>query len=208
MNIIEFYDKVSPYSGTSRERIYGLFECLEQIRKDNIKGDMVECGLWKGGNVLGICEYLFRHNITDVNVWGYDTFTGMTQPTDVDKDDTGTPAINIFEQVKCESPYEEVLTVLEKTYFPKSKIKLVVGDVLNTLDISYPENISLLRLDTDWYESTKKELEVLYPKLSSGGYMIVDDYGHWQGCRKAVNEYFNNSLKFKMFDYTGLCHRK
>lgn len=208
MNVIEFYNIVAPYSGTSKERIYGLFECLEQIRKDKIKGDMLECGLWKGGNLLGICEYLYRNNMNDVNVWGYDTFTGMTKPTDYDKDVSGACAIDIFDKVKCECSYDEVVKIFNNTNFPKTKIKLIVGDILETLNNSYPNIISLLRLDTDWYESTKKELEVLYPKLSVGGYLIVDDYGHWQGCKKAVNEYFGENFNFIMFDYTGLCHRK
>lgn len=208
MNKEIFYNIVKPFSATSRERIYGLYECLEIIRKDKIKGDMVECGIWKGGNILGICEYLHYHNIDDVVVWGYDTFSGMTQPTSRDIDISGIKAIDVFEQVKCDCSYKDVITILEKTNFPKDRIKLVIGDVLETLNNNIPENISLLRLDTDWYESTKKELEILYPKLVNGGYLIVDDFGHWKGSQTATLEYFNNNFEYKMLDYTGLCYRK
>jgi hypothetical protein len=76
--------------------------------------------------------------------------------------------------------------------------------MLNQMN-NIPEQISLLRLDTDWYESTLKELNVLYPKITKGGICIIDDYGHWQGCKKAVHEYFNNDLpKYEYIDYTGI----
>ncbi len=93
--------------------------------------------------------------------------------------------------------------------FPKENIKFVVGDVCETLDelSNTPENICILRLDTDWYKSTKKELDVLYPKLVDRGILIVDDYGHWAGSKKAVDEYFESSgIKYKIekIDYTGI----
>jgi O-methyltransferase len=208
MNFKKFYDLIQPYSITSKERIYGLYECLEEIRKNKIKGDMVECGIYTGGNILGICEYLSYYNITDVTVWGYDTFAGMTEPSALDIDTSGIKASDIFQQVKCECSYDFVINVLKKTNFPKEKIKLIVGDVLQTLNEVTPNEISLLRLDTDWYESTKKELEILYPKLVNNGFLIIDDFGHWQGSQLATKEYFNNNFNYKMFDYTGLCHQK
>jgi len=208
MNIEKFYEIVQPYSITSRERIYGLYECLEEIRKNEIKGDIVECGIYTGGNILGICEYLNYYNIIDVTVWGYDTFTGMTKPSALDVDCSGKKADDIFQQVKCECSYDFVINLLKKTNFSKDKIKLIIGDVLKTLNEDTPNKISLLRLDTDWYESTKKELEILYPKLVNGGFLIVDDFGHWQGSKKATEEYFNNNFNYKMVDYTGLFHKK
>ena len=66
-----------------------------------------------------------------------------------------------------------------------------------------PERIALLRIDTDWYESTRHELVHLYPRLSPGGVLIIDDYGHWQGARKAVDEYFQAGLFLNHIDYTG-----
>ena len=88
-----------------------------------------------------------------------------------------------------------------KVKVPKNNIKLIKGPVEETLihKDNIPEKISLLRLDTDFYESTKIELEVLYPKLVKGGFLIIDDYGHWKGSRKAVDDYFNKEVPFIHF---------
>ena len=90
--------------------------------------------------------------------------------------------------------------------YDPEKIHFVQGKVEDTIPATIPEKISLLRLDTDWYESTKHELEHLFPRLSKGGILILDDYGHWQGARKAADEYFNNnhiSIFLSRADYTG-----
>jgi O-methyltransferase len=83
---------------------------------------------------------------------------------------------------------------------------LVPGRVEETLAFDLPDQIALLRLDTDWYESTKVSLEQLYPRLVPGGVLIIDDYGHWQGCRKAVDDYFyktDQKILLQRIDYTG-----
>ena len=205
----EFLKIVKPYTMTSTERINELFNSLEHIRTNKINGDFVECGVWKGGNILGIMEYLYYHNMTDRNVWLYDTFQGMTQPEDVDIDLKNQKASDILQNVLCYSSLNEVKKNLSNSKFPISNIKYIIGDVCETLDIqeNIPNKISLLRLDTDWYKSTKKELEKLYPILSVNGVLIVDDYGHWEGSKKAVNEYFeknNIKLDYKKIDYTGI----
>jgi hypothetical protein len=206
MNKNTFISIVSPYSMTSIERIGSLYDSLEHIRLNNIEGDFVECGVWKGGNILGIMEYLNFYNIKNVNVWAYDTFQGMTAPEEVDIDLNNNKAEDILNQVMCYSSLDEVKKNLSNSKFPQNQLKLVVGDVCETLDIknNLPEKISLLRLDTDWYKSTKKELEVLFPLLVSKGVLIVDDFGHWQGSKKAVYEYFKSNVIFEVIDYTGV----
>ena len=198
---------------TSKERITELFNSLEHIRTKDIQGDFVECGVWKGGNILGIMEYLQYHQMIDRKVWLYDTFQGMTEPTDKDVDYQGNDAIRILESVKCYSPLQEVKSVLKNSIFPESCTMIIQGDVLETLQISgnIPTKIALLRLDTDWYESTKIELEVLYPQLQENGVLIVDDYGHWKGTKLATDEYFQKTGRqpdFKNIDYTGVLHYK
>jgi hypothetical protein len=180
---------------------------LEHIRINNIEGDFVECGVWKGGNILGIMEYLNFHRMTNRNVWLYDTFQGMTQPEDIDVDLYERKASNILQEVMCYANVEDVKKTLSISNFPKENVKYVVGDVSETLDFNYnlPEKISLLRLDTDWYKSTLKELSVLYPKLNKNGVLIVDDYGHWKGSKTAVDEYFKNeNIIIEKIDYTGV----
>jgi len=183
-----------------------LYNSLEYIRKNQIDGDYVECGVYKGGNILGILKYLEHHNLT-ADVWAYDTFAGMTAPEDIDVDYNGSLAINILDEVMCLSPLEEFIETISSSNYPKEKVKIVVGDICQTLlDVgNIPDRIALLRLDTDWYASTKIELEVLWEKLVPGGIMIIDDYGHWQGCKKAVDEFFDGkNQKFYQIDYTGI----
>jgi hypothetical protein len=152
---------------------------------------------------------------SDKKVWMYDTFAGMTQPTDVDTDLQGTKAHDEYNSSQSDGYnrmyYASLNDVKEQFRIRNllgSNVHFVQGDVAETLNAAQllPKDISVLRLDTDWYESTKVELEILYPKLSTGGFLIVDDYGHWEGSRRAVDEYFK-SYKPKPFlqytDYTG-----
>jgi O-methyltransferase len=209
MNLDTFIKTVSPHSMTSIERITELFYCLENIRINNIDGDIVECGVWRGGNILGIIEYLHFFQIKNKRVWLYDTFGGMTTPEGIDVDYNNTPAAaqmyNPTILAKCE--LNEVKRTLSTSNFDATKLKFVVGDVSNTLTNSdnIPNQISLLRLDTDWYKSTKDELNFLYPKLNDNGILIVDDYGHWKGSKLAVDEFFaDKNIMLEYIDYTGV----
>lgn len=209
MELNNFIKIVKPFTMTPEERIVDLFHSLEYIRLNNIEGDFVECGVWKGGNILGILEYLTFYNMTNNNVWLYDTFEGMTTPEDIDIDYMGEKYDNNNTETLCYSSIDEVKNNIQSTKYPMDKIKFIKGDICETLNfkVNRPQKISLLRLDTDWYKSTKKELEILYPLLSDKGVLIVDDYNHWQGCKEAVNEYFKNigaNLKFEEVDYSSI----
>ena len=207
MDLSEFTGLVAPISMTSNERIVALYNSLEYIRLNGIEGDLVECGVWKGGNILGILQYLDYHGMTDRVVWLYDTFEGMTKSEDVDVDLNGHSG-SVWEG-QCDSSLDEVRSILSVSSFPVKNIRYVVGDVCDTLGepVNLPSSISLLRLDTDWYKSTKKEMEVLYPLLRERGVLIVDDYGHWRGSRQAVDEYFaafESVPVIEQIDYTGI----
>jgi O-methyltransferase len=100
----------------------------------------------------------------------------------------------------------DVQTNMKQTNYPFSKIHFVQGKVEQTIPETIPSSIALLRLDTDWYESTYHELVHLFPKLVTGGVLIIDDYGHWQGARKAVDQYFaeqKTPILLNRIDYTG-----
>ena len=182
------------YSKASPERMRAMADALRYVDREDIEGDIVECGVWKGGHII-----LARLMSPSRSCWLFDTFSGMTKPGDHDLHRSGKPALKKYQSHVEQNgkPWaavsvHEVRDNLKKegAYDPE-RIRFVIGDVCQTLQQQdLPDKISVLRLDTDWYESTKAELEILYPRLVSGGVLIVDDYGHWQGCKKAVDEYF------------------
>jgi predicted O-methyltransferase YrrM len=200
---------------TSSERVYGLLKSIEYISKNNIHGELVECGVWRGGSSMAMA-YMLRHlENYEKELFLFDTFAGMTAPKDIDIElNSGlsakvllrTPPKKNDRDIWCIASYEDVSENMKQTGYPMGKIHLIKGDILKTLKLNAPKHISLLRLDTDWYESTKCELEILYPRLVSGGICIIDDYGHWAGAKKAVDEYFleNNIHPLLIpIDYSG-----
>lgn len=185
---------------------------LRRVDANGIVGDVVECGVWKGGNII-----LARQLSPNRVCWLYDTFTGMTFPEDVDIKRSGERASAQYEKKKERGgkwhgvSVKEVRANLEAMgVFDERKTRFVVGPVEETLlfEINLPAEIALLRLDTDWHSSTKVELEVLYPRLAVGGVLIVDDYGHWMGARKAVNDYFGADAVWEEIDYTAVMRVK
>jgi len=184
----------------SFERAVSTGLAVKHVVKKEVEGDFVECGVWRGGNSM-IAAEIIRLNGSNKKVWLYDTFSGMTQPTEKDKDMSGSSALEKFKTLprNLESRFwgisniEEVKAGFASLNLLGDNLKFVMGDVLHTLneDSKLPERISVLRLDTDWYESTLKELEVLYPRLTRNGILIIDDYGDWTGSRAAVEDYFS-----------------
>ena len=202
-------DKDQVETMTSKERVAGLHLALKSVHENKISGDFVECGVWKGGNVV-IAKQLFD-SVEDIrNFFCYDTFEGMTEPGEFDG---GKAHRNWQGKAKCEAGLDEVISEFQHHNLLDDRIKFIKGDVRKTLldEKNLPNSISVLRLDTDFYDSTLIELELLYPRLNVGGYLIVDDYGHWQGSRLAVNEYFGEKFvqeNFKKLDYTGVMLQK
>ena len=211
----KLYNLCKPFTMTSAERMYSLYKAVNYILENNIPGDFVECGVWKGGSALLIAKMLADKNIVDRKVILYDTYEGMSEPTEQDKNTVGQSAtsllkessIEIQDSIWCYSSFEEVKNNLSLSKLLPECIIMIKGKVEDTIPVQLPTNsISLLRLDTDWYESTKHELNYLYPLLNQNGVIIIDDYGHWEGCRKAVDEYvLNNNLTilFNRIDNTG-----
>lgn len=210
----DIYDCCRPYTMTSQERMFALYKSVEYIIKNNIEGDIVECGVWRGGCPMIAAKTLLLHGNTNKTIWLFDTYEGMTTPTDEDKDLQGDSALkqmHEFVQEKsenwCYASLEDVKRNMISTGYPEDKIKYIKGKVEDVLPgQTYIKNCSLLRLDTDWYESTKIEMEILFPILVKNGILIIDDYGHWQGCKKAVDEYLQQNkipLLLNRIDYSG-----
>lgn len=214
---------VGPYTLTPVERIAALCTSVDYIIDHDIPGVFVECGLWRGGSLMAALLRLRQRGISDRDVIGFDTFVGMTEPTCEDVDFKGRSmadsrlgraftrtidAINSLGRItKSEVPMgvsrDEVFALLASTGYPRERIHLVEGPVEDTLPAHAPEAIALLRLDTDYYVSTRHELEHLYPRVPVGGVLIIDDYGRFQGARKAVDEYLNgHRILLQRVDYT------
>lgn len=186
------------YSMTTLERQWALLQAIEHTYQEGIEGDIIECGVWRGGNLI-IAALLKERLGLSAQIWGYDTFEGMSAPTEIDRrlhhdelaaDTFGRKRRGHFSDW-CYSGIDEVRANIS-AHVPNADIRLIKGKVEDTLvrEENVPERISVLRLDTDWYESTKIELEVLYPRLVPGGVLIIDDFGDWSGAKLAVEEYF------------------
>ena len=196
----ELIDLVKSYSMTPQIRIYNLIKALKHINQKKILGDYVECGVWKGGNIILFKKIIELTNDSSRKIFAYDTFEGMTEPDENDFDISKNLNAKILMKKDKDKKtniwgvcsLEDVKSNIQANVKNVDNIKFIKGPVEKTLDIqeNLPEKISLLRLDTDWYSSTKKELEILYKKVSPGGVIIIDDYGHWGGSKKAVDEFF------------------
>jgi O-methyltransferase len=190
------YRAVEPYTMSSPERVYALIASTRHIVETGVPGAFVECGVWKGGSMMAVAHTLVDLGVGDRDLYLFDTFSGMTEPSDEDKlHETGSSAADVLatqdrdSRLWAVSPLDEVKANMERTGYDTAHVHFVEGPVEETVPAEAPEQIALLRLDTDWYRSTKHELVHLYPRLSPGGILIVDDYGHWSGARQAVDEY-------------------
>ena len=200
---------------TSLERMYALYAATRYIVDNALPGDFVECGVWRGGSVMLMALTLLRRGDTSRDLWLYDTFGGMTAPTGDDVQAmSGRSAAEILgEHARTAddpfwgiAPRAAVEENLRRTGYPFERFHFVEGDVAATLPKIAPPAIALLRLDTDWYASTRHELEQLYPRLARGGVLIVDDYGYWRGARKATDDYLATLRPRPLLhriDYTG-----
>ncbi|MFT5571090.1 MAG: O-methyltransferase, partial [Cyclobacteriaceae bacterium] len=187
---LQLCEKVRGFTMTSTSDLFALYNALNFITQHNIEGDLVECGVWKGGSAMFIAYYLVEREAYDRKIYLYDTFAGMTPPSALDIDLNGNhPTDDEVLNWQPASLYE-VKANMEKTNFPMGSIVFAEGDVKDVLPTIQPEKIALLRLDTDWYASTLLELKHLYPNLSTNGVLILDDHGHWLGARQAAEEYF------------------
>lgn len=207
------YELARPYTMTSLERMYGVYQAVRHVVAAGLPGDFVECGVWKGGSSMVAAKTFLDLGESERALWLYDTFEGMTAPEDGDVDYTGEPARERMQRDGltdpgewCRGPLETVQAAMALTGYPKQQVRYVRGRVEDTLPATMPEQIAVLRLDTDWYASTRHELEHLFPRLVRGGVLIIDDYGHWQGCRRAVDEYlaeYGVAMLLSRQDYTG-----
>ena len=195
----EIIESVKAYTMAHPEKLFALIQAVRHVVKHDIPGAMVECGVWRGGCVMAILQTLSSLGVQDRDIFLYDTFNGMTQPTEEDIKYSGENPLTEFTRRQtgpdssdwCFASLNDVARNVYSSGYEQSRINFVKGKVEETLPRPRPDGIALLRLDTDWYQSTKHEMEYLFPLLASGGLLLVDDYNNWLGAKKAVEEYFD-----------------
>lgn len=192
--------EVRPYTKTSKDKLHALITATRYLTKHQIPGDVVECGVWRGGSMHAVARVLDSFGDHSRDLYLFDTFDGMTAPTEKDtRTGDGVTAQELMDRSTKEAgiwayaSLEDVKAGFATVPYPAEKIHYVQGKVEDTVPGQAPETISLLRLDTDWYESTRHELEHLYSRLVSGGVLIIDDYGSWQGSAQATDEFLEST---------------
>ncbi len=206
---------VEGYTMTGIARRYALLQAVQHLVKHKIKGAFIECGVWHGGSMMLVANELMASGEGDRELYLFDTFEGMTAPSALDQDWTGIDAnarmkadeaLRDTSHMWCISPLQTVVQNMALTGYPQTHVHFIQGRVEDTIPDQAPEEIALLRLDTDWYESTRHELTHLYHRLTPGGIMIIDDYGYWKGQRQAVDEFIAqcpDAIFLNRIDETG-----
>jgi hypothetical protein len=213
-------ERAIAFTMTGPMRLRALVSAVRYCIDAGIPGAFAECGVWRGGSVLAMLSTLQAVGVDDRDIYLYDTFEGMTEPTEADVSPVAPPALDTWREAEAEGserPWGEVFgsdvfdeasvrELLLGTGYPPDRLHFVRGRVEDTIPGEAPERLALLRLDTDWYESTRHEMHHLYPRLATGGVLIIDDYGHWEGARRAVDEYLEETgtkLLLTPVDYTA-----
>jgi O-methyltransferase len=205
-------ESVRPYTMTSLERMYHLYKSTRYLVEAKVKGDLLECGVWRGGSMMLVAKTLLEMGDTERTLHLYDTYEGHPKPdSEVDVDMWGNRAVDEWKSLRKTDEtsdwgrvsIDEVRANMESVGYPMEKVKLVKGMVENTAASHPPEQLALLRLDSDWYASSRVALEVFWPRLVPSGVLVVDDYGHYKGQRKAVDEFFaGNPQLLHRVDYS------
>ena len=175
---------------TSKSNLINTALACLYVEENQLVGDFVECGVWRGGHSI-LAASILQTSPYNRKIYLFDTFQGMTPPNDIDvRHLDGATAKSLLEEdpeVACFCSLHDVRRNFRAMNVPEHRLKFVEGDVAETLLVpdNVPQNISILRLDTDFYASTKVELDVLFSKVTAGGIVIFDDYGYWQGQKRA-----------------------
>ena len=206
------FEKVEHLALSSLPNKWSLIQSLKYIKENNIDGDIVETGVYKGANLILVNNFLNKHKLKKT-IFAYDTYSGQPDPTELDFDLKGTNMVEKFSELKKKNiipvfcSLDDVKkNITQYSEYDLTNFKFVKGKVEDTLNKkdNLPLKISILRLDTDFHDSIKKSLEILYPLLSNGGVLIVDDYGHFKGAKIAVDNFFKDKKNILMHrvDYT------
>jgi O-methyltransferase len=195
---------ILPYTLVSPERVHNLYRLARRIEREHVPGDVIECGVCNGGSAAVLARSASRSRMTRT-VWLLDSFEGMPAVTAYDADgaDGHTAKSHVGKEV---GNIEQVKSALKSVGADMARIRIVPGWFQDTFPSVTASHIAILNIDADWYESVKLCLETFYDRVVPGGFISFDDYGHWPGCRKAVDEFFQaRKLPYRLnqVDYTA-----
>ena len=173
------------YTMIGRLRLDNLDECVSSVLAEGIPGDLVECGVWRGGAAILMRALLWACEDADRSVWLADSFEGLPRP----KPEESGPDLSADNFPQLAVSRQQVAENFARFDLLDERVRFLEGWFADTLPEAPIETIAVLRLDGDLYESTLTPLVALYEKLSPGGFVIVDDYGVMRQCRKAVDEF-------------------
>ncbi|MEG4210199.1 TylF/MycF/NovP-related O-methyltransferase [Microcoleus sp. S13_B4] len=209
----EILSVIRPYTLLSEARLFSLYSLARQICLDNIPGNFVECGSYKGGSAALLAVVIKRYSLRPRVVYAFDTFEGMPEPTEADKHN-GIPAnLTDWGAGTLKAPLTDNLDVICQSLDVADIVIPVKGLFAQTLPESKSAigSIALLHADGDWYESTMDIFNNIYDRVVPNGFIQIDDYGHWDGCTKAIHEFerlCGQSFALRVIDYTGVWFQK
>jgi O-methyltransferase len=196
------------HSMIGRARMKNIEECLDVVREQDVRGDLMEAGVWRGGATVLMRGYLAAYEMPGRDVWVADSFAGLPAPTH--------PADRGFDFSPANAPIlavslEEVHSLFERYDLLDDRVRFLKGWFRDSLPSAPIERLALLRVDGDLYESTWDALQSMYPRVSSGGFILVDDYGDFPPCRQAVDDFrARNGISdpITSVDWSGVFWRK
>lgn len=191
------------------KRLDNIQQCAEDIFAKKIPGDFIETGVWRGGAIIFMRAILKAYDVKNRRVWAADSFAGLPKPDPARYPADEGDELHVHPELAVS--LENVRNNFEKYGLLDEQVCFLPGWFRDTLPSAPIDQLALIRLDGDLYESTYVALESLYPKLSKGGYLITDDYGACAGCRKAVQDFREaNKITDEIIpiDWTGVYWRK
>lgn len=203
--MISSIHEVRGYTAVFVPRLAALHRLCREMERRKVPGDVIECGVYNGGSAALMASVCCKDEASDRRIWLFDSFEGLPKPTEQDG-----------EKAKscgwwCHGDLAKVRSIFHKKGIPESRVRIVKGWFHETFPGLDSPSIALLHIDADWYDSVKLCLEKFYDHVLPGGYIVIDDYGHWEGCRKATDEFLRTrgiSVKLTKVDYTGRYFQK
>jgi len=195
------------HSMIGRARMDNIHDCLNEIRTNNIPGDAIECGVWRGGAVIFMHAYMKAYGLSDRRVFMADSFAGLPAPSHDEE-----PDLTADKYPQLAVSLEDVIENFEAYDLWDGSVQVLKGWFADTLPKANIDRISLLRADGDLYSSTRDILDNLYDRVAPGGFVIIDDFGIVPSCAKAVRDFFEERSEampdYEEIDFTGIFWQK